>query len=489
MTAQLEQILAALGEAPAHPLYLVWGDRVLAEPEALRLAEALAEKAGCRAEVHRRPAGVAPLLADLKTFSLFEPAKVLVAVDSAVLADLAAAAALIDEAMDALPVDPSAQELTARERRAALRLFQALRLLQIDPEKGTVESATREIPDWALAGAASHRKGSRKRARPKTRVRQLRGELAGLLELGRTAGLRGWAESEVEELARLLSEGLPEGHTLVLAESSVAAKHPLIGALEERGALIRAGSVESERGGWKGLEPVAAELERQTGTAISRAALDELARRTLRKEGTWGREVDADSTARFAAEYRKLAGLAGAGEIGPELVAEVVADRGEQDVWGILDAIGGGEPAEALGRLRRLLAAAEDPLATRLSVFGLLAGFCRQLSAIGGLVAGSDLPAGERSYPRFKSRIAPRLQGEEGAGKSPLAGVHPFRLHRAYLAAGRMSGDRLASLPARVLETELALKGESGAPEVALAALVADLATAAAPRPRARRSR
>ncbi len=484
MSAQLERILAALGDSAAQPLYLVWGDRVLAEPEALRLAEALAEKAGCSAEVHRRPAGVGPLLADLKTFSLFEPAKVLVAVDSAVLADLAAAASLVDEAIEALPVDPSAEEPTARERRAALRLFQALRLLQIDPEAGTAEGATREIPDWALAGAASHRKSGRRRARPKTRIRQLRGELAGLLELGRAAGLRGWAESEVEELARLLSEGLPEGHTLVLAESSVAAKHPLVGALEERGALLRAGSVESERGGWKGLEPVAAELERQTGTGISRAGLDELARRTLRKEGAWGREVDADSTARFAAEYRKLAGLAAGAEIAPDLVAEVVADRGEQDVWGILDAIGSGRPDEALGRLRRLLAAAEDPMATRLSLFGLLAGFCRQLAAIGGRLGGAELPAGERSYGRFKSRIAPKLQEDVGGGKSPLAGVHPFRLHRAYLAAGRMSQDRLAALPARVLETELALKGESGAPEVALAALVADLATDPGARPR-----
>ena len=74
--------------------------------------------------------------------------------------------------------------------------------------------------------------------------------------------------------------------------------------------------------------------------------------------------------------------------------------------------------------------------------------------------------------------MAPALQGDLPAGAdNPVAGLHPFRLHRAYLAAGRFDPAQAATLPWRVLETELQLKGESGDPDTALAQLVAHLAS------------
>ena len=130
---------------------------------------------------------------------------------------------------------------------------------------------------------------------------------------------------------------------------------------------------------------LAAELESQTGVGIDRRALDELARRTLQtaraKRGA-AAGAAADSTARFAAEYRKLAALTAGGRITRRRVEEAVEDRGEEDVWKILDALGSGRGGEALRRFRRLLAAADDPLASRLSFFALLAAFCRQLTAV-----------------------------------------------------------------------------------------------------------
>ena len=63
-------------------------------------------------------------------------------------------------------------------------------------------------------------------------------------------------------------------------------------------------------------------------------------------------------------------------------------------------------------------------------------------------------------------------------GKNPLAGLHPFRLHRAYLAASRLPEPLLAKLPSDLLETEFQLKGESGEADVALARLVARLSQA-----------
>jgi DNA polymerase III delta subunit len=71
------------------------------------------------------------------------------------------------------------------------------------------------------------------------------------------------------------------------------------------------------------------------------------------------------------------------------------------------------------------------------------------------------------------------LQGEvPGGGKNPIAGLHPFRLHRAYLAASRLPEPFLARLPAELLETEMQLKGETSEADTALADLVARVSTA-----------
>jgi hypothetical protein len=94
------------------------------------------------------------------------------------------------------------------------------------------------------------------------------------------------------------------------------------------------------------------------------------------------------------------------------------------------------------------------------------------------------VPAGETHYPRFKDRWAPALQGDvdlpEGRAKNPLAGIHPYRLHRAYLAASRLPEPFLARLPSDVLAAEMRLKGESAEADAALSELVVRVASARA---------
>ncbi len=205
---------------------------------------------------------------------------------------------------------------------------------------------------------------------------------------------------------------------------------------------------------------------------IAEDAVQELARRTLRKMDR-SQDVASESTARMAAEYRKMARMVGDEGITLALVREVVVDRGEEDVWKLLDAVGEGRRDEALTRLRRMLATTADGSRTRLTFFALLADYCRQVVAISGLIDLLGLPRNMRSYPRFKSQLAGALARDLPTGsKSPVAGMHPFRLHRAYLAASRIPARHLAKLPWQVLQTELALKGESGEPDVALDALV-----------------
>lgn len=490
MAASLEKFLANLtrsGQAPQ--VCLIHGDLVLAVPAAERVAETLARAVGISpgdVEAHRHPATLSPLLQDLRTFSLFASAKVLLAVDSAVFADRNAAAELIDDAGEVLPLpaDPG-RALTGRERQAASRLLQALHLFDVDPYAGSPDQAVAELPAWVLEGG-KRGKGSGKRT--KKQVEELRAGLTGLLAAARAEELQGQGQGDLAELADAIRGGLPPGHVLVLAERPVAADHPVVQLLVERSAVLELGELEAERGGgWQGLDLLAEELERQTGVEIASDALNELARRTLRKEsaggGRKGEGVDSDSTARLAGEYRKLAQLVKeGGRIDRKLVEQSVQDRGEEDVWQLLDAISAGRGGEALDRLGRLIHSAEDPLVARLTFFSLFGTFCRHLTAIRGMMKVGRIPGGEGNFARFKDRHAPALQGAlPTGGKNPLAGIHPFRLHKAYLAASRLSDETAAKLPAELLDTEMQIKGESAEADVALARMVARLCTAVAP--------
>ncbi len=496
MTASVDSFVARLGRSGSQIL-VVHGDLVLAEPAAVRAAEALAAAHGLpadRVEVHRHPPSLGPILQDLRTYSLFGGAKVILALDTAIFADRNAAAGLIDDAAEALPLSPlsSRETLGSRERQAASRLVQALHLFDTDPAAGSPERVLSSLPAWAFEGDRSAKGG---RARGKKQVEELRSGLVALLEAAVKEGIQGVGVGDLAELSDAVRGGLPDGHVLILAERSVAKDHPVVKLLAERTAVLAVGSVEAERGGFQGLELLAEEMERQTGVSIASDALAELARRTLRKEdsrsnkgaGGAGKDagIEADSTARLAGEYRKLAGLIGEGvkegRITRRLVEQNVEDRGEEDVWQLLEAVGMGRAAEALDRLHRLLTSADDPLAARLTFFSLFASFCRQLTAIRGMMRAARVPGGEGNFARFKDRLAPVLQGElPGGGKNPLAGLHPFRLYRAYLAASRLPEAMLARLPSDVLETELQLKGESSQADAALADLVARVVSAGA---------
>ena len=70
----VDRLLKTIDQGTREPVYLVSGDRVLAEPAAGRIGDRLASLAECQVEIHRRPAGLGSILADLKTFSLFATA-------------------------------------------------------------------------------------------------------------------------------------------------------------------------------------------------------------------------------------------------------------------------------------------------------------------------------------------------------------------------------------------------------------------------------
>lgn len=488
----LDGLLSAIEAGQGSSVYLLTGDLTVAEAQAGRLAEALARRAGPGTVVHshRRPTQLAQLFADLETFSLFGDGKVVLVVDSALLADKSAAAELIDEAAASLtggkPAAGSLSELSPAHREGASRLLQALHIFGVDPRGKKPEALLDALPKWAFQGGATLRKKS-PRGRPAKEAAELVAGLAALLEAGLDHGLHGHAEGDLAKLGEMVERGLPERHYLILAEGSVAEDHPVVAQLNHSGSFVNLPKVTSDKNGWQGLGSLAAELQQELGVGISADALAELARRTLRQKGDFGdRGTDPESTARLAGEYRKLASLAkgqGKNRIELGLVAEAVQDRGEEDVWQILDALGQGKAEEAVRRYRRLIEGADDTIAARLSFFALLASFCRQLAAVGGMARVQRVPGGVRNYNQFKEEWAPRLQKDPPhGGKNPLTGLHPYRLHRAYLLASVLGQGELLELPWRVLETEMMVKGESSEADAAVGALLTRLASRPASR-------
>jgi len=462
----LEHWLEAARQGGLSPLLLVRGSRALAEPMAARLAGEIGTIWETEPQTLTHPEDLGAVLADLRTYSLFGGGKIVVAIETGVLADRDAASAMLEDVKAVLPFSGVAEDLGAAGRQAARRLLQILRLHDVDPAAGPPERVLGELPG-AVFGKG---KGGGE---------ELRRQLEPLLAAALDAGLRGAGEHEASILADLLRDGAPERHLLVLVESAIAPSHPLLAALENRRAVHDAGELSSEKGGRiGGLDRLLEELERETGAAMRRDAAAELARRTLRGVEDRGTSsaVDADSAARFAAEYRKLASLGAGGRIDRPLVEDNVEDRGQEEVFPILDAIGAGKAAEAWAKVSRRLAGADDAIGERLALFGLLASFARRLVATGGAIVATGARRGESSFPRFKSSVAPMLQGEiDGVAKNPISGFKPFYLYKLYLAASRFPSSELATLPAKVLAAERRLKGDSDDPDSALAELVLSL--------------
>ncbi|MCY3968371.1 MAG: hypothetical protein OXG74_00425 [Acidobacteria bacterium] len=464
------------------PLYLVIGEQVVASGAATRIANALAAGSGCEVAAYTRPVELGSILADLLTFSLFEPAKVTLVTDSAVFADRTAAADLIDEAETALPV-PVGDTLSTAQKEAAGRLLQALRLFGVAADAGTPDEAVSSLPDWALQGGSRVRRRKR-RGRTKKQAAELARDLSALLEAARAADLYGWSDSDLAELGRAADGGLPEGHALVFAERTADRAHPLVRRLLENKAAFEVGSLEFDRrGGVGGLDAVVAELTRETGIGIDRGAAQELARRTLRKTGNWGDSaVEADSAARFAAEYRKIA--AGmretSGRIDRTGVEESVVDRGEEDVWKVMSAIEEQRPGAALALLRRYLDSAGDRTRARFSFLSLLAGRCQQLATVHGIAMAQGLPE-ERDFNGFKARVLPKLMAELPDGQRKPRAYALFQIFKAAMARRDPEAvAELAELPWKILETEVRLRGGSGDEDTALEALVAAVAGAGA---------
>jgi len=153
----------------------------------------------------------------------------------------------------------------------------------------------------------------------------------------------------------------------------------------------------------------------------------------------------------LASELEKLAAYADGQMVREADVRLLVTPAREASVFDLTAAVAEGRPRDALRLLRGLLSQGEEPL-------GLLALLHRQ----------------------YRRLLLARWLSERGAGEGEAArelGVPPWAARRTLVQARRLPLPRLRAAYRRLLETDAAIKRGRLTPEVALEALVYDLAS------------
>lgn len=440
----------------------------------MRWVEELVALGAPQAVRHVGPERLESAIADLRTAALFGGGKVHLFVETGLLEAPLSPAELLEQALRS---ETAGSEKGEDRRQAALALLRLLRILGIEVENREPTEVIQQIPEatWR-AFLASATKGASRMVREAAES-----ALAELLAFAQREGLRGLSEDPAGMVLDLLRDGLPTGHWLVLVESQGSLDHPIAATLRSRGALVEIGKIQlnAKRESWSALGPFLERLERETGVVLAREAVEELIRRTLRFEPESLGVVDSDSLERLEAEYRKLAALDPTGEVRREEVREWVLDRGEEGGFEWLDALVEGRPAEALARLERRLAVAEEPMGERLRLLAQWAGFVRQVWAVGAVAQKLGIPLRPENYVRFRDRIYPRLvEPIPELGFSLLSRSKPYPLYRAFLLACKLPLSSLEALPGRLWQSERRLRGDSEVPEVELASLLGEWAEA-----------
>lgn len=144
-------------------------------------------------------------------------------------------------------------------------------------------------------------------------------------------------------------------------------------------------------------------------------------------------------------ELSKLVAYAGAGKpVTASMVEDLVGGWRTKTAWNMLDAALDGNSAEALLQLDRLLTAGENPI-------GLLAQISASLRRFAAAARVVERAAGSRRRVSLRDALQ-------------TTGVRPFVLGRAEGQLRRLGSKRAGEIYRRLLDADLALKGESSQP-------------------------
>lgn len=415
------------GGRPA-PVYLLDGDPFLTMRAAREIAFALVPEAQRSLNLVELDAAASPaeVAAELATTGLFGGTKVVLAQEPAFLTSKEDAGEAFGRARQAWA--------DGRQREGARRL------LALAAKAGWTAADLAPPPEGAASGEWRERQRERWRKELEVDLEE-DGGLEFVAQAARLALERDMkaAREDAAALERLLSQGLPPGHVLVVAAGKVDGRLPLVKRLAAAGRRVTV-AVETE-GQWNErrpvLGPVLEALAAGTGKTFRRDAEARLA------------ELVGEDARTLAAEVAKLVAYVGdRKEVRADDVDEVVSRVAEDPFYALGNAVEQRDLAAALAVLGRSLGGGASPH----MLLGSLAATVRRLLV--ERERARSTAGGRRlaSFGEWSAAVLPSIQPEE------LGDRKPYGLWMKYQAAMRFSRDELLDALERLAEVDHAVK-------------------------------
>lgn len=363
----------------------------------------------------------------LSEVPLFGGRKVVVVRDTRLFESKALLVSLVERIKAALSEDPD-------RAAAAFLKFLGLSGLELDDVRG---GAWERIDEdlW-------------RRFLPDEHVRDLGTWLPRAVELAEVRG--GLPDKGHEEgsdrLARLLEEGLPSQNHLILTAEAPDRRKRLFKTISAVGRVLNFPKVKGEAKQEQLLREMAASYLRSQGKSLTEAAWAALGQRT------------GFSLRESMAEIQKLVAYSGDRRVvdAPDVEALVGRTR-EESVFGLSEALAGGDLQIALRILAGLLEQGGQPL----MIVAMLGREIRLLLQARELISAGQVEADPRmDYGRFQKVVLPRLQKEAPEGLF-LISQHPFVVYQALKNASAFTKEELAGYLEMLWETDLAIKTTS----------------------------
>jgi len=427
--SELGELLTAVVQGKAKPVYLIEGDEYLARGAARELSQALVPEKDRALNLVTLDAGAGAreVVSHLVTIAMF-----------------AAPKAVVVEGADAFAEEVDAERELARARelwQGKRQRDAARRLLKLVRGAG-----------WGAADLAFGARGAPAAAKWRKEI----GAAPDESDKGWLSELSSWAEEQrlsapphdLEALVTAVERGLPPRTHLILVAESLPPKHPLVRLASTIGAHLRR---RAERRG-RGIEAldiseVVAEALRPHGKKLARDAELELKQRL------------GDDLRLIAAELEKLAVHAGErAQISRADVEAVVAPVREEEFFALGEAVSEGDLGRALQLFHDELRRKANATAVALPFLGGVAGALRR--SLADHARYSTLPAArgtrELRYDEFQRGVFPDVEAElSGKGQKV---PNPYVAYLGYRRARRRPRSHWRRALVLCAEADAALK-------------------------------
>lgn len=270
-----------------------------------------------------------------------------------------------------------------------------------------------------------------------------------------------------EELGKILSSEIPEGHCLIITAGAVDKRKRLFKIMAERGVVLNFNRSRMEEKQRSQVFEAAGDALRKMGKSMNPEAIMALGRKTgfdLRKS---------------MAELEKLIAYTGdRRRIEEADVDDVVGKSREDSIFELTSSLAGKNPGKALLIMRNLL----DQGVHSLVILAMIIREVRFLLHAKLLMATGafSLFDPRMDFSRFQKTVLPVLkEWSSASGNSlELTGQHPYVIYNALKFSEQFSKDKLVRHLESLLEVDLALKTTGQDPRLLMERLIITLCTA-----------